>query len=292
MSAAAVLRQRSLVAVTGPLHGLGNRVRVVLGARSLARLENRAFFYTWSTGRDFGARFNQLWAVDDPVISRRLADALSLRYPYRDHELGWLNESARAKRVIQIRTPHALALPGAATPWETELQSLAPVEAVSARIRPFFSEHFEGRPFVGVMARAHPRSHTVTLRESPLSWYVQRMREIRAEHPDMVFFVSADTVEAQRHLIEEVPGSFGLTDKGGYNTLQALQASVTDLYLLAASTHVLAPHYSSFPELAQKLAGPALLLETSHSDASSRFGPQHPVSRVNDPLRPQLRLPA
>src|SRR5665213_3512178 len=106
MKTIAVLRQPSLIAVTGKYHGLGNRVRVVIGARGLARFEGRRFFYTWRTGAAFGARFSDLWQISDEVIPRSTARLLSARYPYRDEKLEWLTDSVRAARVLQIRTPH------------------------------------------------------------------------------------------------------------------------------------------------------------------------------------------
>jgi hypothetical protein len=284
-----VLRQPSLVAVTGIYHGLGNRVRVVLGSRSLAGLENRAFFHTWHTGPEFGARFDELWRIEDRVIPRNIARVLSVRYPFRDQTLEWLDDTARTQRVLQIRTPHALHLPPSAEPWEEQLQALDPVDAIGDRVREFFSSRLAGAPYVGVMVRNHPNSHEATLRESPLEWYLGRMRAIRAERPDIQFFVSADTPHAQDVITAEIPGSHGLADKGGYNTREALQSSVGDLYLLAGSTHILGPHFSSFPELAQKLAGPALALETSHSTQDTKWEAHRTLDVVDDPLSPHIR---
>ncbi|HWH25858.1 MAG TPA: hypothetical protein VNT53_04355 [Pseudolysinimonas sp.] len=280
-----VLSAPSLVAVTGKRHGLGNRVRVVLGARSLARAEGRRFFYTWSTGADFGARFDQLWQIDDATIPRVAARILSARFPFRDEKLEWLDDAVRAERVVQIRTPHALHLPSNAVPWASDLQNLHPVEPVATRVSEFFDAHFVSAPYVGVMVRAHPNSHHLTLRESPIDWYLTRMQQIRRRHPDIRFFVSADTVEAQQRVVEAVPGSFALSDKGGYNTTRALQSSVADLYLLASSTHILAPYFSSFPELSQKLAGADLALETSHTTPVEDFA----LMIVNDPTQPHRR---
>ncbi len=281
-----VLAAPSLVAVTGKRHGLGNRVRVVLGSRSLARAEGRRFFYTWSTGQDFGARLDDLWQMDALAIPRATARLLSLRYPYHDEKLDWLDDAARRERVLQIRTPHALHLPSTAIPWEKDLQELTPVPEVAAQVSEFFRARLAGRPYVGVMVRAHPRSHDLTLRESPIDWYLSRMLEIRERNPELPFFVSADTVAAEQRLIAEVPGSFSLDDKGPYNSTKALRSSVSDLYLLASSSYLLGPYFSSFPELAQKLAGPSLTLETSHTERLQHLGE---LSVVDDPTRPHLR---
>jgi len=286
-----VLRQRSLVAVPRKLHGLGNRVRVVLGSRSLARLEDRRFFYAWHTGTDFGARFDELWEISERVVPMTTARALSLKYPFRDEKLEWLT-ATRNERVVQIRTPHALHLPSNATSWEQEFQALQPVETIRTRVHSFFDAHLSGQPYIGVMVRAHPRSHAATLTESPIEWYLQRMREIRADHPEIPFFVSADTRETQQRVTESISGAHALDDKGEYNTRSGLQSSVADLYLLAASSHLLAPHFSSFPEMAQKLAGPVLRLETSQTTPATRFSPGDPLQVVEDPTNPHFRRSA
>jgi len=284
----AVIAQPSLVAATRKHHGLGNRVRVVLGARSLARVEGRRFFYVWQTGPQFDAKFSDLWKVSEREIALTTARVLSLRYPFRDETLRWLPE-ARNERVLQIRTPHALVLPDGATPWEEELQQLHPVEEISAAVHEFFDAHLAGEPYIGVMVRAHEHSHAATLKESPVEWYLTRMREIREIHPKIRFFVSADTREAELTVVENIPGAVALANKGGYNSRAGLRSSVADLYLLAASSHVLAPHFSSFPELAQKLAGPGLRLETSMTGAPSRLEASDMMWHVIDPTHPHVR---
>lgn len=282
------MSEGTVIAVTKKLHGLGNRLRVTLGSRSLARWASRDFAYTWPTGAAFGATFDELWQFGEKRISTARSRALALRHPYRRHDLEWL-DSARDDRIWQVRTAHALHLPPDATPWGEELQSLAPVPAIAGRVESFFSQHLAEQPYIGVMVRAHAISNTETLRHSPVSWYIERMREVSAEHPGMRFFLSADTAQAQAEVIDAVPGTVALDDKGGYNTKAALVSSVVDLYLLAGSTHLLAPHYSSFPEIAQQLAGPSLRLETSMTQPPTRFGADDRPSLVSDPLRPSIR---
>ncbi len=294
------LRGPSLVAITGARHGLGNRVRVVLGARSLAQLEARRFFYTWSVGRDFGCRFDELWEPRNSsdgrpelaTLPRTIAGILSTRFPFRDETLAWLDDKSRAERIIQIRTPHALKLPQNAESWESGLRALAPTAQVADRIRSLHRT-LADQAYVGVMVRAHPRSHAATLRESPLDWYLGRMRRIRESSPQIPFYLSADTTAASDWLSDRVPGCHVLTEKGAYNSAQALRSAVVDLYLLAASGHVLAPHYSSFPELSRSLAGPSLVLETSQNNAA--FDAERGAAgldRVEDATAPHLRVSA
>ena len=167
--------RRWVIAHTRRYHGLGNRVRAVLGARTLARWEDREFAYVWQVNRDFGASLSDLWQVPDRRIPAALSRALAVRYPFHDHDAaGWVDDAARRERVWQIRTPHALLLPGGAPSWTDELRSLAPAPAIEEEVSRFHRAHLAGSPYVGVMMRTHPHSHAETLEASPVEWYVGR----------------------------------------------------------------------------------------------------------------------
>lgn len=285
-TALSLVTDRSLIVAAGKFHGLGNRVRAVLGSDVLARLEGRAFAYAWPTGPAFGAAFDELWEYDRLRVPVALSRALVWRAPYRDAGLGWLDDAARNEKMWQIRTPHALSLP-APLSWEEELRALRPVGEVRQRVSGVFESSFRARPYVGVMVRAHAHSHEATRLHSPVEWYLRRMTELRERWPDVGFFVSADTDAALQQIRQGFPDAVSQHDKGGYNTRPALVASVADLYLLAASSHILAPHFSSFPELAQSLAGSGLRLETSQNAVS--FPALADVTRVENPLIPSVR---
>ena len=281
--------ERLVVAVTGRYHGLGNRMRVVLGAQALARFEGRSFAYVWPTGRGFGASLEELWEFDARRWPTAVSRALTPFFPYRDAGLGWIDDAARTERVWQIRTPHALNLPAGAPSWPVSLRALQPVDGIRRRILRLF-EASASRPYLGVMIRAHSIAHDATLRESPVEWYLDRIDEIRSARPELGLYVAADTDAAFARVARRFPDCVGQTDKGAYNSRPALRAAVADLYLLAGSCHILGPHYSSFPELARHLSGGAVALETSTSAPATRFEAQGEPT-VGTPLRPELRSP-
>jgi len=282
----------SLVAYNGYDTGIGNRVRVVLGAQSLAAHEDRDFYYVWPTGRLFGPKFSDLWRnpTNGRVIPRAASRVLARLYPYVDESLTWLDEQKRTERIWQIRTGSALKLPAGAAPWEDHLRSLVPVPAVGDRVERFFDEHLRGAPYVGVMIRAHAVSHLKTRESSPVEWFVQRMLEIQRHDPDTRFFVSCDVPEVAHDVVAAVPGSCTQVGKGGYNTTEGVRSSVADLYLLASSGYLLGPHFSSFVHLAQYLAEDRLPFETPVVGYRGAVDHRrHGV--VIDPLRPAVREP-
>ena len=284
-----LLRDQWVIASPRPWHGLGNRVRSVIGARALARRHDRRFAYAWPTGRTFGARFDELWRVTDPTVPELLTRVAAVRYPFRDASLTWVSES-KDQRIWQIRTAHALDFVEGTAAWEPELQSLSPVDDIASRVLDVHRRELDGAPYVGVMIRTHAIAHAATIASSPTEWFIDRMRQMRVANPDLRFFVSADTEEALDAVSRSVVGCVGLRDKGTYNSRRALQASVVDLYLLAGSVHIVGPHHSSFPELAQRLAGPELTMETPATKEPS--ADLLHLSRPLDPLKPHLRVSA
>lgn len=280
---------KRIVAVPRLHHGLGNRIRVVLSAQDLAESTGREFAYVWPTGAPFGADLEDLWQVDMLRISLLRSRMHSLRHPYRDASEEWREEAANDS-IWQIRTSQPISIHGAVDTWHHRLRALRPSSQVEDRVTAIFDERLRGAPYLGVMVRSHAVSHENTLRESPMEWYLDRIADIRRRRPDIDLFVSADTPEAFDHVVSSFPRAYGVREKGAYNSRAALIAAVADLYLLAGSTHILGPHYSSFPELAQYLAGPEVALETSMSAPETSFESMHALSMVDDPMRPSQRI--
>ena len=285
-----LLSQKSVISLNGRYWGLGNRIRVVLGAKMLADSEGRNFYYVWPTGSKFGPKLTDLWHFDGKPINQYLSKALSVKYPYLDESLDWLDESRRSSWIWQIRTGHALHLPAGVRSWQQEFRSLQPVDEVNDRVQDCFGSELAERPYVGVMIRAHSAAHTKTIEHSPIEWYTDRMRAIRQSNPGVQFFVSCDVPEVATRVSDELGGCHSLINKGEYNTVSGVQSAVADLYLLASSSYLLGPHYSSFVELAQYLAGPGLLLETSMKTIDAPFE-LNALGQPTDPLRPQTRKP-
>lgn len=277
-----------LIAYNGYDSGLGNRVRVVLGAQSLARLEGRAFAYVWPTGKLFGPRFSQLWDFHAPVVPRAVSRGLAPLFPYVDETLEWLDDARRREPLWQIRTGSPLRLPPEAEPWQQRFRALRPADAIAERVERLFDERLRGRPYVGVMIRAHAVSHARTREASPVEWFLERLTELRRADAETTFYLSCDRPDVQEAVMQAVPGCVAQSDKGGYNSSDGVISSIVDLYLLAASGYLIGPHFSSFVHLAEHLAGDRLTFETS---LDGRSGPvdHRAAGLAIDPLRPALR---
>jgi hypothetical protein len=281
------MRQRLIVA-SKPLHGLGNRVRLVLSGQALAHSVGRDFDYYWPVGSGFGARLTDLWAFQDSIAP--LTDlALRLVAPYRD-PVALLNDPQGGRQPIwHIRSPNALPVPDGVQSWHDSLAALHLRPALADAVRSLHSREFGAKPYVGVMVRTHQNAHDQTKQQSPLSWYVGRMHELQDTLGDVRFYLSCDTPEADALLRSEFTTATSLPKSGAYNSRQAIEESVIDLYLLASSCHILGPHYSSFPELAHFLTLGQVPLETSVGDSYAQVRPAVVLSIADDPVTPRLR---
>ena len=277
--------KKAIVIYNARSNGLGNRLRASLGARNLAEATGRHLFVVWPTGKLFRPRFSDLWEgrLGTP-LPLAASQALATLFPYRTENVAGIRVDDRLP-LWQIRTGSVLAVPEGVRDWEVDLRALTPIASIAERIRRTHAE-FAGEPYVGVQVRSHAVSHDKTRVASPVEWFRDRLDAVRADSPDVRFFLSCDRPEVQDEFMARYPGSVALADKGGYNTVEGVQSAVADAYLLASAGHIIGPAHSSFVELAVRLADHVVPFENSAKqvlfDASG-------FTTVPDALRPAQR---
>jgi hypothetical protein len=277
-----------LFAVNFANAGLGNRLRFTLSAQALAEAEGRRFRYLWPTDKDFSARLTELWEYE-PGESASMSESRQLlsEFPYVNEKVDFWTPEMRALPIWHVRSVNTLPVPEGSQTWEQHFRALTPVQQIRDRISDL-RDAVAGRRYVGVMIRAHERSHVKTLEASPVAWYTKRMAELQAAEPNLWFYISSDVQEVQDAVIASIPNCFGQTDKGPYNTTAGVQSSVADLYMLASSVHILAPYWSSFGDISWILSDGCVAKETSrtmHGDPTA----WQLVDPAPDPLKPSLR---
>ncbi|WP_426737849.1 hypothetical protein [Plantibacter sp. 2H11-2] len=271
------------------LSGLGNRVRSLLGARELCERHGWGFSYTWDDhSAALSAELDDLWEQDFERTSRTAATLR--RLPRRDFLSGdqrtWPS-GTEERRWIDLKTgDYIVDRDGERLDWGKQLRALRPSAAVVQRLRSA-SDEMGTQEYVGVMIRAHEASHPKTKEFSPVSWYERRMRELLEARPSLRFYLSCDVPEVAEALVARFPSGMTQQDKGGYNTTVGTQAAVADVYMLAASSGILRPFWSSFTTMSSELADRALLLEDSQSDET--LTTKTLVPRAPDVLRPWER---
>ena len=282
------MKNRGLVvAYNGADAGLGNRIRVTLGAANLARAENRAFRYVWPQTPLFEPALSDIWDWrEGRTMSRAVSRVMAKVTGYYDNTLSGIRRDA-SRPVWQVRTGGVLQLPEGVTPWEQSFRELSPVKEVSELVSSTFDRHLRDRVYVGVQLRVHAVSHQVTKEASPVEWYTHRMDEILQDRPDTAFYISCDVPEVKRRILAAYPTAVGLEHDAAYNSTTAVRHAVSDLYLLASSVHMLGPHHSSFIEMAQHLSSPSVTTEKAREGDAVPNWSSVPLAR--DPLTPHLR---
>lgn len=257
------LARPALVATSHLRHGLGNRLRFVLSCQAIADAEGREFYYHWPIGergdQRFGARFDELWEyvggvpLDGPGPEPRLRSG--------GHDEALIREHIH-EPIISLTGNGIMRGSGDERDWGDILADLRPTtEVISITDR---STSELGGEYIGVQVRAHPTlAPQQTLEASPVSWYIRRMHEHRDINPDIQFFLSCDDADAEAEIIAAVSGVIALRKEGRYNSRQGLTESVADLVILSRSSYILAPYWSSFADLAWRMARKQNTIENS-----------------------------
>jgi hypothetical protein len=267
--------------------GLGNRMRVLLSAESYAHYTARKFAYVWPVDGAFNGELDELWQYGGHQLNPPLSRAISLAWPVQELRVG--DTLLDKHKFLHIRTVHELNLPARAVPWRELLRALPPSPRVAELVTSFWQSHLAGVPYVGFMVRANGSAHGRTRLASPVGWFVDRMKEIRACDSEIRIFLSCDDRSVSAAIGSEVPGVLTLPKTGGFNSSQGLIEAVADLYLLAGSDHIVGPYWSSFAELAMSLGDSSLRLETALTLGPTAL-PPFPRRLIADPLRPWRTL--
>jgi hypothetical protein len=278
--------------VVDAIGGLGNRVRTLLSAAAAAESSGRRFRYVWGVSPSFAARFDDLW--EEPFHRLPGQAGLALKAATRLHLPGVDRLEQDAPRATPAGGPVQFACTsqvfagpdGVPVDWEPAFRDLRLRSGLADEVRAVHAASLGGTPYVGVQVRTNA-AHRETVEASPLSWYLRRMEELRSERPDLVFFLSCDSRDAEAAIKERIPGVVTLADKGGYNSRRGIEAAVVDVYLLASAQRILAPHWSSFAEMAAALS-PGIPYETSQRPWTISAEWEQPRV-VADPVRPWAR---
>ena len=274
-----------VVAYNGGDAGLGNRMRVTLGASRYAAHRGLPFLYVWPSTPQFEPQLTELWEWSSGVkLPRALSRAAGRITGYEGHDLRELG----SRRIIQIRTGAELILPDGAGDWRDDLRALVPVPEIADVVTTLHREQFGNEPYVGVQLRVHDVSHAKTKDTSPVDWFTDRMRLLLAERPETRFYISCDVLEVKEQILRDFPTASAHVVSARYNSTAAVRAAIVDLYLLASSSYMLGPHFSSFIEMAQFLADmkvPTDKPEERPKDVQ-RWWELPPVT---DPLAPSAR---
>ena len=234
--------------------GLCNRVWALLGGAAYAEATGRSYAFVWHPTHACGARFDTLWDSPYREIGSRTASVLARlagTTPYSELTF----DHPRRVLVVVAGKPLMPDHPQIRPPRDY-FQSLQLVPQLEARVERAYEEGFAGRRrTVGVMIRANSSAHAVSRETSPPEWFYRRMDDIRADYPDVGFFLSTDSPEVSDEVHRRFADVAELPGKSEFNSATGVQDGVCDLYLLARTDYIIGAAGSSFSVTAGWLAG-------------------------------------
>lgn len=270
-------------------HGLGNRLRAIGSAAAAAEASGRELVVVWQPDHHCEARLSDLFDYDGSVIEESFtgtAARIARLYNYMEVEPGAQKDApidTNAPGDIYARSAYTLRAPG--SDWEAAnrfLQALTPAEAVrdlvaSVRSPNDLSAHVRmvGAPGSDTASydRAEnwtPEGHALINHWREKSHYAHFMRRIDAliaEGTCDTLFLAADAPETYAEFLARYGDRIAHLPRTLYDrSAQQLHYALADAILLARAPRLLGSTWSSFSELAARLARQEMTVEMSGTD--------------------------
>ena len=275
-------------------HGLCNRLRVLASAQAIAQASNRELVTIWLRDVHCQATLGELINWDGPVISDPDQAALFERIASRRIVTmdGIAGSEPQAQicpedtqGALYVRASDALQSPLSSMEAEQQvLRAMRPVQAVQDLV--------DQVPYPSALA-AHIRMGTGPAfdhlpHEAPSNWspamhaklsihrtashvdrFIARIDALLAarEAEDMHLFVAADLADTYTVLEARYGARLRYLRRDLFDrSARQLQYALADLILLSAAPRFLASTWSSFSDVAQRLAAPGRPVEQSGHD--------------------------
>lgn len=261
-------------------HGLGNRLRALVCASVIAQRTGRDLVVIWRPDDHCQARLGDLFLHDFVLIEDAVADVFRKSaarvYNYMEIEPGsCFNEPVLPHTVegdIYIRSAYPLVSPHADFAAESlVLRSLRPVKAVldlvdrvagtadvAVHIRMATGPAFDHLSFESPQNwPAHRHAELTEWRKkSDISRFVTRLDQLVAQGQADRIFAAADLPASYAALRDRYGSRVAYLARDLYDR-SALQAqyALADLILLASARYFLGSNWSSFSDIAQRIAG-------------------------------------
>ncbi len=271
-------------------HGLGNRLRAIASAAAVADAADRELVIIWQPDDHCDGRLSDLFEYDGAVEETRFLDIAEeggcVVYNYMPNEPG-----SRKDAPIELDTPAdiyaraAFVLKCPASTWELEnrfLQSLTPIEPIrnlvaSVRHPNQLSAHVRMEGGKKSEHLAYEKADNWTAADHALidewrskshfSHFLKRIDTLIAEGRAETFFLAADLPETYAEFQHHYGDRLAVLPRSLYDrSAEQLHYALADAILLSRSPLLLGSTWSSFSELAMRLAPQRISIEMSGKD--------------------------
>ena len=271
-------------------HGLGNRLRALGSAAAIAEASDRELVVVWQPDDHCDGRFSDLFDYKGAVLEQRFVDrATELGcdvYNYMPNEAGSQKDAPvrhDSRKDIYARAAFVLLNPHST--WATEnrfLQALTPIEPIRALVRSVrhpndLSAHvrMEGGKKADHLTYENaanwlPEDHALIdewRNKSHFSHFLKRIDALITEGRAERIFLAADLPETYAEFQHHYGDRLAWLPRNLYDrSAEQLHYALADAILLSRSPLLLGSTWSSFSELAMRLAPEKIVIEMSGKD--------------------------
>jgi hypothetical protein len=271
-------------------HGLGNRLRAIGSAAAVARAAGRELVVVWQPDEHCDCRFNDLFDYPGAVIEERFLDDARARglevVNYMAAEPGGVKDAPvllAPGRDLYLRSAFVVKHP--ASTWDSEnvaLKALVPVERVRAMVASVrhprdVAVHVRMQ---GGAAHEHlpyeradnwlPEDHAAIAHwraKSHYAHFLTRIDVLLATGGAQTLFLAADLPETYDVFRQHYGDRLAWLERSRYDrSTEQLLYGLADAILLGRAPHLLGSTWSSFSELAMRLAPQGQKIEMSGTD--------------------------
>lgn len=273
-------------------HGLSNRLRAMASAAAIARETERLLVVIWRPDSHCQARLGDLIDYEGPVIedetSNLFQDRAEVVFNYMEVEAGAafdapIDLASHSDQDVYIRSAYTLKSPHIRIEHEEAfLRSLYPVDAVralvarvrhpnqvAAHIRMGTGPGFDHLPYENPNNWPNHRHQEIVewRAKSHVERFIARLDQLSAVGRAETIFVAADLAETYDRLAARYGDRLVWLERDLYGReAEQIQYALADLLLLTQADLFLASTWSSFSDLAHRLAAPGHLIERSGID--------------------------
>lgn len=271
-------------------HGLGNRLRAIASAAAISENSGHELVIVWEPDAHCDCQFGDLFTYDGAVESRRFIETAAgdgaKIYNYMPLESGGqTDQPVYAETDGDIYARSAYVLKSALSSWESEnlfLRSLTPVDRIQELVRSVrhpneVSAHVRMEAGAG---RDHntwdrpenwrPEDHSLIHEwraKSHFSHFLRRLDTLFAKKSHATLFLAADLPETYEIFADHFGEKLVRLQRTVYDrSLEQLHYAMADAILLGRSPLLLGSTWSSFSELAMRLAPEPIKIEMSGQD--------------------------
>lgn len=268
-------------------HGLGNRLRAVGSAAAIAEATDRELVIVWQPDDHCDCRFADLFDYKGAVLDTScLNDAADCDiYNYMTIEGGEKNAPIRSDGTMDIYARSAFVLNSPHSSWTREnrfIQTLQPVKAVlalvdsvrhpndvSAHVRMEGGRKDEHLPYESSANWTKDDHDQIDhwRSKSHFSHFIKRIDALVAEGAAKHIFIAADRPETYKEFQHYYGDKIAWLQRSIYDrSARQIQYALADAILLSKAPLLFGSNWSSFTELAKRLAKRAILTELSGVD--------------------------